>query len=282
MKYGIHLFATEASIQPGEFAAAVETRGFDSAWFSEHTHIPLGFLQSPREKRTLPEYYWQTYDPFIASGLAAAATTSLKIGTGVSLILQHDPISLAKSVATLDQVSSGRFLFGVGVGWLAEEMENHGIRYQTRYRQAGEQLAAMKLIWTEPEPEFQGNFIRFTKMKTYPKPLQSPHPPIIAGSGIGVKSMEFIIEHCDGWMPIVGNTSWQQIKDSLPELKRQAHQFGRDPDTIDLSVFCWSAPDKFTIDDMGKQGFNRIVISLEAKSRDTALRDLDEYTKLND
>ena len=134
MKYGIHLFATEESIRPGELAREAEARGYDSVLFSEHTHIPVNFLKNTDVGRNLGNYYWQTYDPFIAATLAAAATTNIKVGTGVSLILQHDPITLAKQVATLDQISSGRLVFGIGAGWIAEEMANHGVSYRTRYR----------------------------------------------------------------------------------------------------------------------------------------------------
>ena len=143
MKYGLHLFATETSIQPTEFAQAAEARGFESAWFSEHTHIPLSYLEADIGQRKLPDYYWQTYDPFIASSLAACATNQIKVGTGVSLVLEHDLIALAKTVATVDQISAGRFIFGVGPGWLAAEMENHGVQYPSRYMRIAEYLAAM-------------------------------------------------------------------------------------------------------------------------------------------
>lgn len=280
MKYGIHLFATEDSIQPAEFAIAAEDRGFDSVWFSEHTHIPVNFLNSAGAERKLPDYYWQTYDPFIASALAAAATRAIKIGTGVSLILEHDPITLAKMVATVDQISSGRFIFGVGAGWLAEEMENHGVSYSTRYRQIGEQLSAMKAIWTDEEAEFQGEYVNFSKLKAFPKPLQSPYPPIIGGGGAGIKSLDFIITHCDGWMPILGFQDWPKIKSGISDLSQLALQIERDPESIELSIFCWSPPDKSATEDMKMQGVKKIIISLEDKNREKTLPLLDEYAKL--
>jgi len=280
MKYGIHLFATEDSIQPAEFAKAAEDRGFESVWFSEHTHIPVNFLNSAGEERKLPDYYWQTYDPFIASALAATATRAIKIGTGVSLILEHDPIALAKTVATVDQISSGRFIFGVGAGWLAEEMENHGVSYSTRYRQIDDQLAAMKAIWTEGEAEFQGEYVNFSKLKAFPKPLQSPYPPIIGGGGAGTKSLDFISTHCDGWMPILGFQDWSELKAGISDLHQRALQAERDPESIELSIFCWSPPDKPTTEDMKAHGVRKIVISLEAKNRGEAFPLLDKYAKL--
>ena len=280
MKYGIHLFATEDSIQPAEFAKAAEDRGFESVWFSEHTHIPVNFLNSAGAERKLPDYYWQTYDPFIASALAAAATRAIKIGTGVSLILEHDPITLAKTVATVDQISSGRFIFGVGAGWLAEEMENHGVSYSTRYRQIEEQLSAMKAIWTEREAEFQGEYVNFSKLKAFPKPLQSPYPAIIGGGGAGIKSLEFIITHCDGWMPILGLQDWPELKAGISDIHQLALQAERDPESIELSIFCWSPPDKNATEDMEMQGVEKIVISLEAKNRGEAFPLLDKYAKL--
>ena len=280
MKYGIHLFATEDSIQPAEFANAAEDRGFESVWFSEHTHIPVNFLNSAGEERKLPDYYWQTYDPFIASALAAAATRAIKIGTGVSLILEHDPIALAKTVATVDQISSGRFIFGVGAGWLAAEMENHGVSYSTRYRQIEDQLSAMKAIWTEGEAEFQGEYVNFSKLKAFPKPLQSPYPPIIGGGGAGTKSLGFIITHCDGWMPILGHTEWSELKAGISDVHQRALQAERDPESVELSIFCWSPPDKSTTEDMQMHGIKKIVISLEAKNREEAFPLLDKYAKL--
>ena len=184
MQYGIHLFPTEHSIQPNELALAAEERDFDSVWFSEHTHIPVKFLNSGEDGPALADYYWQIYDPFIAATLASAASKTIKIGTAVCLVIEHDPIILAKKVATIDQVSSGRFLFGVGAGWIAEEMKNHGVAYRTRYRLLAEQIAAMKKIWSQDEAEFHGEHINFTKLKSYPKPIQSLHPPILAGGGI--------------------------------------------------------------------------------------------------
>jgi probable F420-dependent oxidoreductase len=280
MHYGTHLFATEHSIQPAEFAKASEERGFESVWFSEHTHIPVNFLISSDRGSRLPDYYWQTYDPFIASTLAAEGTTTIRIGTGISLVLEHDTIALAKTVATLDKITEGRFIFGVGAGWLAEEMENHGVNYRTRFRLIGEQLSAMKSIWSEEEAEFQGEFISFSKMKAYPKPSQLPHPPIVGGGGAGPRTLDFIVNHCDGWMPILRNPDWSEIKDGIADLHRRAAQIERDPDSIELSIFCWSPPDEKTTEEMQSFGVKKLVISFEANNKDHSLIMLDEYAKL--
>ncbi|MBW8011820.1 MAG: TIGR03619 family F420-dependent LLM class oxidoreductase [Chloroflexi bacterium] len=280
MQYGIHIFATEKSIRPGELARSAEERGFESVWFSEHTHISVSFLNSNEDGRKLPDYYWQTYDVFIAATLAAAATKTIKIGTGVCLVVEHDTITLAKAVATIDQVSEGRFIFGIGSGWLAEEMQNHGVKYPTRYRLLHEQVAAMKQIWSEDEAEFQGELVKFTKMKAYPKPIQKTHPPIIGGGATGPKSLDFLANNCDGWMPILGMPKWPEIKAGIPDLKQRAKDVGRDPDSIEISIFTWTPPDEETLVDMQASGVKKIVISLEAKSREESLPLLDEYAKL--
>ena len=280
MKYGLHLFATESSIQPGEFAREAESRGFESAWFSEHTHIPVGYLEAGLGERKLPDYYWQTFDPFIATALAAAETKKIKLGSGVSLVLEHDPIALAKTVATVDQVSGGRFIFGVGPGWLEEEMANHGVQYATRYKRIAEYLVAMKAIWTEDEPEFEGNFLKFSKMKAFPKPVQVPHPPVIGGGGAGPRSLEMVAKYCDGWMPILGNPNWPEIKTGISKLQSGEVLPGENESTNEFSIFCWAPPDETTTDDMQNQGVEKIIISLEAAARDAALKLMDKYAKL--
>jgi probable F420-dependent oxidoreductase len=280
MEFGTHLFATEHSIQPAKFAKESEARGFKSVWFSEHTHIPTKFLNSGNGVRKLPDYYWQTYDPFIASTLAAAATETIKIGTGVSLVLEHDVIALAKTVATVDQISFGRFIFGVGPGWLAEEMENHGVNYASRYKQINEQLKAMKVIWSAEDAEFHGKFVNFSRMKSFPKPIQSPYPPMIGGGGTGPKSLDLIVRHCDGWMPILGQTDWNVLKAGISKLHIAALDAKREPDDIALSIFCWSPPGEMTLEDMKLHGIEKIVISFEAQSDLEAMKLLDKYAKL--
>lgn len=281
MQYGFQIFATVESIQPDELGREVETRGFDTLLFSEHTHIPVNFLQTTERGQSLPDYYWQAYDPFVAATVAASATTTLRVGTGISLILQHDPITLAKQVATIDQVSSGRFVLGIGSGWIPEAMNNHGISYRTRYRFIREHVTAMKKIWTEDEPEFRGEFINFSKIKSYPKPVQAPHPPLVSGGSIGPKSLDFIASHCDGWMPILGIPDWPKLKEGIRNLHKHCNALGRHPDTIELSIFAWSLPEQEIIDDMQTSGISRIIISLAAKEREAALLLLDQCTALS-
>lgn len=275
MKYGIHLFATEDSIQPGELAQEAEARGYDSVLFSEHTHMPVNFLNA----RNLNSYYWQTYDPFIAATMAAASSTRIKVGTGVSLVLQHDPIALAKQIATIDQVSGGRMVLGIGAGWIADEMANHGISYSTRYRYLDEYVKALKSIWTEDESEFSGEYINFGKMKSYPKPAQSPYPPLISGGGTGPKTLDFVAKHCDGWMPLLGIPDWPEIKEGIMELHKRLETYGRQPSSVDLSIFTWAVPDEETLVDMEASGITAIVTSLEAKTREEALPLLDTCIK---
>lgn len=277
MEFGLHIFATESSIQPRELAKESEARGFGMLLFSEHTHIPVNFLENDEDGQQLPSYYWQAYDPFIAATLAATSTKKIKIGAGISLILQHDPITLAKQIATIDQVSLGRFVLGLGTGWIPEEMENHGFTYRARYRFIEEHLAAMKKIWMEEEPSFSGKFVNFSKLKSFPKPVQSPYPPLISGGSVGPKSLELIASHCDGWMPILGIPDWSKIKIGIEDLREMVEEIGKDIESIELSIFSWDLPDQETIEDMHENGIKRIVISLEGKNRDEALPLMDKY-----
>lgn len=279
MNYGMHIFATTDSIQPDELGREAEERGFDSVWFSEHTHIPIAFLHSEGGQE-LPDFYWQAYDPFIAATQAATATKRIKVGTGISLFLQHDAIALAKTVATVDQVSGGRFVFGVGTGWNREEMENHGIPYAKRYRIGAEYIQAMKALWTEDEPEFQGKYVNFSRSKALPKPAQSPHPALISGGGAGPKSLDFMARHCDGWMPILGYPDVEGIKKALPKLWQLADSHGRGTDTIELSAFSWEIPDETTASELEELGCESINIALGAKNRDEALKTMDQAAEL--
>lgn len=279
MLFGIHVFPTETSIQPDELARAAEERGFESIWFSEHTHIPVGFLQAPEQREEpLPEYYWQTYDLFVAMSLAAASTENIKLGTGVSLVIERDPIILAKAVATLDRVSKGRFIFGIGAGWLEAEMANHGVVYQTRFQLLKEQIRAMKEIWTTEESEFHGKFVSFDKMRSFPKPYQRPHPPIIMG-GSSQKSLECTVEVCDGWAPWL--LEWSKTKEKIAELRQRAAMSGRDPDSLEMSVYEESIPDQKMFAEMEEAGVKRLIITVFGKSRDDALPMLDKLAEVN-
>ncbi len=277
MQFGVHIFPTEYSFQPDELARAVEERGLDSVWFSEHTHIPIRFLTAPDGNPRLPDYYWQTYDIFVAMTLAAAATKDIKIATGVSLVIERDPIILAKETATIDLLSKGRFIFGIGAGWLESEMADHGVNYRTRFQLLKEQLRAIKEIWTTDESEFHGNFVNFDRMRAFPKPYQHPHPPIIMG-GAGEKSIECAVELCNGWAPWL--MEWPKAKESITKFKQQATANGRDPNSLEISLFKESIPDKRTIAEMETAGVKRVILTIHGQNREEALPTLDRIAKI--
>lgn len=272
MQFGIHVFPTEFSIQPDELVLAAEERGLDSVWFSEHSHIPYRFLNAQGGASSTPDYLWQTYDIFVSMTLAAAATKKIKVGTGICLIVERDPIFLAKETATLDLLSKGRFLFGIGTGWVEPEMADHGVVYRTRLQLLKEQVRAIKEIWTTNESEFHGNFVNFDKMRAFPKPYQHPHPPIIMG-GEGKKSIECAAELCNGWAP--WGLEWSKAKESIAELKKHATAKGRDPDSLEISLFEESIADKNTIAEMESAGVKRIILTIYGQNREQALPKLD-------
>ena len=278
MQFGVHVFPTEFSMQPGELAQAAEERGLDSVWFSEHTHIPVRYLNSPENTSSpLPDYYWQTYDIFVAMTLAAAATQTIKVGSGVSLVIERDPILLAKETATVDLLTRGRFIFGVGAGWLEPEMADHGVVYRTRFQLLKEQIRAIKEIWTTSESEFHGRFVNFDKMKAFPKPYQRPHPPIIMG-GEGPKAIECAAEICDGWAPWC--LEWNKAKEAIADLRKQTAAYGHDPNSMEISLFEKSIPDEKTLEEMETAGVRRIILTIYGQSREEALPKLDQQAKI--
>src|SRR5882757_11580314 len=181
MKLGVAIFPTDYTIRPDDFARACEERGFESIWFPEHTHIPTSRKTPYPAGGELPKEYLHTHDPFVALMAAAGATKKIKLATGICLVVERDPIITAKEVASLDVLSNGRVLFGIGGGWNAEEMENHGTVFKTRWKLLRERVLAMKEIWTKDEAEFHGEFVSFDPIWSFPKPVQKPHPPILMG-----------------------------------------------------------------------------------------------------
>src|SRR5881296_3520479 len=181
MHYGVVMFPTEYAMAPDELARALEERGFESVWFPEHTHIPASRRSPWPGGGELPRDYWSSYDPFVALMAAGAATRRLRLGTGICLVIERDPITMAKEVASLDHISRGRVLFGIGGGWNAEEMANHGTDFGVRWQILRERITAMKEIWTQDEAEFHGKYVNFDPMWSYPKPVQKPYPPILMG-----------------------------------------------------------------------------------------------------
>lgn len=276
MDYGVAIFSTEYAIRPNVLARLLEERGFESLWLPEHTHIPVCRRTPFPDGPELPEEYRHTYDPFTALTAAALATSRLKVATGICLVIERDPIITAKQVATLDQLSDGRFIFGIGGGWNAEEMENHGTNFGKRWRVLRERILAMKEIWANDEAEFHGEFVNFDKIWSYPKPLQKPHPPIILGAG-GTATFDRIAEFCDGWIPIAPMPA--DLAEQVAALRKRIEAAGRDPDSISVSFYD-AEPKPAAIDQLERAGVGRAVFLLPSANRDVILRRLDEYTDL--
>ncbi len=281
MDYGVTMFPTDTSIRPDDLARLLEDRGFESFWAPEHTHIPASRRSPWPGGPELPEMYWHTYDPFVALTAAAMATERLKVATGICLVIERDPITTAKEVASLDMISNGRFLFGIGGGWNAEEMENHGTPYKRRWRHMRENILAMKQLWTEDEAEFHGDLVDFDPVWAWPKPVQKPHPPVIMG-GDGPRTFDRIIEYGDGWMPIYGratSSGGASFSEKIQLLKQRAKDAGRDPDSISISVF-GVPPKPETIDKLAEAGAGRLVFGLPPATREVVEPLLDHYAGL--
>ncbi|MFQ5828099.1 MAG: LLM class F420-dependent oxidoreductase [Candidatus Methylomirabilia bacterium] len=276
MHFGLIIFATDYAIRIDELARAAEQRGFESLFLPEHTHIPKSRRSPWAGGGSLPEEYWHTHDPFVALATAAAATTMLKIGTGICLVIERDPITTAKEVASLDFLSNGRFFFGIGAGWNAEEMENHGTEFRSRYRLLRERMLAMKEIWTHDEAEFHGEFVSFDPIWSYPKPVQKPHPPVILGGESGY-TLQRVVDFCDGWFPRArGNVD---IPGGLADLRARAARAGRDMKTISTTVF-GAPPEPAALERFGTAGVTRVLFRLPSKDRETVLPLLDQHAKL--
>lgn len=276
MEIGALIFATDYCIRMDELALALEERGFGSLFLPEHTHIPAS-RRTPRPGGgELPKEYWHTYDPFVALSFAAAATSKIKLGTGICLLPQRDPIVTAKSVASLDMLSGGRFIFGLGGGWNVEEMENHGARYETRFKLLRERVLAMKAIWTEDEAAFHGEMVDFDPLWAYPKPVQKPHPPIILG-GESDYTLARVIEFCDGWLPRARG-AFDPVE-GMGRLRRAAEVAGRDMSTLSMTVF-GAPPKATTLETYAEAGVTRALLALPSADRDTVLSLLDDYAPL--
>jgi len=279
MKYGAMMFSTDYSIRPDDLAKMLEERGFESMWVPEHTHIPANRQSAWPGGGELPKDYWHTYDPFVALTAAAAVTNEIKLGTGICLMIERDPITTAKEIASLDLISNGRFIFGIGGGWNSEEMEDHGTDFRTRWRLLRENILAMKQIWTADEAEFHGEYVNFDKMWAYPKPLQKPHPPILMG-GDGPTTFDRVVEYCDGWMPIGSrNSGGPSLSEKIVLLKRQASEAGRDPESLDITSF-GVRPDPELVTRLEESGVNRIIFTLPSEERAQVTPLIDECARL--
>jgi len=236
MEIGASIFFTDYSMAPTELAVALEERGFDSLWVAEHSHIPVTRrFTHPLGDAALTKEYFDVMDPFVTLSAAAAVTTRLKLGTAVCLVIQRDTIQTAKLVASLDQVSKGRFVFGIGCGWNAEEMEDHSTVYETRTKKMREQVEAMKEIWTKNKPEYQGEFVSFPPMMTWPKPVQKPRPPVLVGGAFPWAARR-AIRYGDGWFPIAGGARYGDPLDYLPRFRQLAEEAGRDPAALPVTL----------------------------------------------
>jgi len=276
MHVGLSMFPTEYAIHVAELAREAETRGFESLFLPEHTHIPTSRRSPWGGGPTLPQEYWHTHDPFVALAIASAATTTLKLGTGICLVIERDPIVLAKEVASLDLLSGGRVLLGIGGGWNAEEMENHGTVFKTRWKLLRERVEAMKGIWQNEAASYRGELVRFEPIWSYPKPAQKPHPPILLG-GHGEAVLKRVATYCDGWLPI--SMMAGDLAKGIADLRRFAQEKGRDAESISVSVF-WAPADRAAIDGYTKLGVERVIFALPPESREKVLPILDQYAKL--
>ena len=279
MEIGAAIFFTDYSMAPTDLAVALEERGFDSLWVAEHSHIPATRRFShPMGEAALTKEYYDVMDPFVTLSAAAAVTKRLKLGTAICLVIQRDTIQTAKAVASLDQISKGRFLFGIGCGWNAEEMEDHGTVYETRTLKMREQIEAMKEIWTKEKPEYHGEIVDFPPMMTWPKPVQKPHPPVLLGGAFRFAARR-AIRYGDGILPFASNTGPGSPQEFMPVWRRMAEEAGRDPRS--LSVTLGGAPEDLGVLRRNRDlGVTRMTVRLPPEKEDAILPMLDRWAKL--
>ncbi|MEO3827207.1 LLM class F420-dependent oxidoreductase [Actinomadura sp. B10D3] len=271
MKFGISTFVTDDGIAPGALGRALEERGFESLYLAEHTHIPVKRETPWPGGAELPRHYYRTLDPFVALTAAAATTERLRVGTGIALVVQRDPILLAKEVASLDLVSGGRAALGVGAGWNREEMRNHGTDPTTRMRLLRERVLAVKELWTKDEAEFHGEFVDFDPVFSYPKPVQDPHPPVLVG-GAGPTTFDRVVEFGDAWMPIYGRGT-DRLAAQIAELRERA---GR---RVPVTVFA-TPPKREAVAGLEEAGVDEVLFNLPTEPEDDTLRVLDRLAEL--
>ena len=272
---GIFYFATEYGHNVVDVARDAEQRGFESLWLPEHTHIPVSRKTPYAGGAELPKEYAHTLDPFVALAAVATATKHIRLATGISLLIERDTITMAKTLATLDLLSNGRAILGVGGGWNREEAEHHGVEWSQRFQQLEEQISAIKVIWANEEASFHGDHVRFDPIWSWPKPIQRPHPPIVLG-GETDHTLRRVIKHCDGWLPRARDP--EIIVRGIARLNELAQEAGRDPESISINVFA-PRPDAELIDRFKSMGVARIVLWLPPEDRNAVSRRLDGYTR---
>ena len=277
MQIGAAMFFTDYSMAPTELGRALEERGFESLWAPEHSHIPLSRKSPFPSGGELPKQYYDAMDPFVTLSAAAAATKKLKLGTGVCLVIQRDTIQTAKAVASLDQVSGGRFLFGIGGGWNQDEMEDHGTVYATRFKKMREQIEAMREIWTKSKPEYHGETVDFPPMMTWPKPVQNPLPVIVGGAF--PHGARRALRYGNGWIPHSRRPQYEDVTDFLPQFRQMAAEAGRDPAEVPVTV--WGAPENADrLQRYRDQAVARVVVSLPSEPAAKTLPRLDRWAEL--
>jgi probable F420-dependent oxidoreductase len=274
MHYGVTMFMTDQTMRPDDFAREVESRGLHSIYLPEHTHIPLSRrTPPPTGDAELREEYKRTLDPFVALATAAAVTERILIGTGICLVAQRHPIVTAKAVATLDQLSGGRFVLGIGFGWNADELEHHGVTMPERRDVTREHMLAMRELWREDAAEFHGKHVELAPSWSWPKPISGP--PVLIGGAAGPKMFAHIAEYADGWIPIGG----RGIRAALPELYEACESVGRDPSTLRIVPF-GTIPDAGKLEYYASLGIDEIVLRVPSAGADVVLPLLDEYATL--
>ena len=276
MKYGVFIFATDLAMDPVSLAVAAEERGFESLFVPEHVHMPVEReTRFPRsEDGSLPDEYRRIHDPFVALAAAAGATSEIRLGTGICLVTEHEPIALAKQIASLDMISGGRFEFGIGAGWLAEEMEPLGVRFADRWKVTEQRIAAMKEMWTQDEAEYHSEFVDIPKTYVIPKPTQNPHPPILIGAG-SKWARQRIVDWADGWLPNI--TAPGFVERGIQDIQSRASEAGRDFDEISINVF-GAVEDGLA--EYERMGVDRCIFRLPDEGADTVIPELDRLAKL--
>ena len=275
MKLGVTLHATDETMSPVDLARAAEDRGFHSLYLPEHTHIPTSRrTPPPTGTEILGREYLRSLDPYIALAAASVDTSKILLGTGIGLVAQHDPIALAKQLATLDLLSNGRLVLGIGYGWNHEEMENHGIDVRQRRAVVREKMLAMQALWSQQEADFHGDFVSFEKSWMWPKPIQQPRPRVLIGGAPGPKLFAHVAEYADGWLPIGGGG----IKAALPQLRSALEENGRsleDVQVVPMGVF----PSAEKLDYYRDLGVTEAVLRLPGGGRDEVMPVLDDYAR---
>jgi probable F420-dependent oxidoreductase len=272
MEFGVATFVTDEGIAPAPLGRALEERSFESLFVAEHTHIPVKRESEWPDGGELPRKYYRTLDPFVTLTAAAGTTKRLLVATGILLVIERDPIITAKEIASLDHVSGGRVVVGIGAGWNREEMRDHGTDPATRMALLRERVLAMKEIWTKEQAEFHGRFVNFDPMFCWPKPVQRPHPPILVG-GSGPKTLDRVLEYGDGWMPTYGLGA-DEIARRITELERRAAEAGRG--RIPVSVYAVPA-DREVVARLADAGVERVLLDLPTLPAEETYRTLDEF-----